>query len=290
MSLSSPQKRLIVAMDISFLKTFLEVSRRRHFGKAAEALCLTQSAVSARIKLLESTLGVSLFIRNRNDIQLTPAGQRLQKHARTIVDGWEQARQNIALNEEFSLSLMVGALVDIWSTHLLNWTTRLRAARPDLALQLESYSAETLVQRLGSNLLDLAFLFDPPQSTDYIIREVATLELILVDTVAGHGVSEALQQGYIHVDWGTSFALHFADRMPDAPIPALRTNQGRMALELLEKQPGSAYLPTVLVKDKLDAGTLHRVGNAPKMERVVYAAYRPDTQQEQTIHAALSIP
>ena len=40
-------------MDIDLLRTFLEVYRTRHFGRTAENLYLTQSAVSARIRLLE---------------------------------------------------------------------------------------------------------------------------------------------------------------------------------------------------------------------------------------------
>ena len=64
-------------MDIDLLKTFLEVEKTRHFGRAANNLYLTQSAVSARIRLLEETLGVTLFIRHRNNIQLTKKGERL---------------------------------------------------------------------------------------------------------------------------------------------------------------------------------------------------------------------
>ncbi len=45
-------------MDTELLKTFLEVSRTRHFGRAAESLYLTQSAVSFRIRQLENQLGV----------------------------------------------------------------------------------------------------------------------------------------------------------------------------------------------------------------------------------------
>lgn len=277
-------------MDISFLKTFLEVSRRRHFGKAAEALCLTQSAVSARIKLLESSLGVSLFTRTRNDIQLTPAGQRLQKHARTIVDGWEQARQCIALDETFSQNLIIGTLGDIWSMRLPEWVCRVQQALPGTAMQLESYSADALVQRLSDGLLDLVFLFDPPQAPNYVLREVMTLELMLVDTVAGHSTKEALKQGYIHVDWGTSFALSFAAQLPNAPVPALRTNQGRLALELLQQQPGSAYLPRAMIEEKLTTKELHLVTDAPLMERVIYAAYRADASREELIRSALGVP
>jgi len=47
-------------VDTELLKTFLEVSRTRHFGRAAEALYLTQSAVSFRIRQLENQLGVNL--------------------------------------------------------------------------------------------------------------------------------------------------------------------------------------------------------------------------------------
>jgi LysR family transcriptional regulator, flagellar master operon regulator len=290
MSLSSPQKSLIVDMDISFLKTFLEVSRRRHFGKAAEALYLTQSAVSARIKLLESSLGVELFTRTRNDIQLTPAGQRLQKHARTIVDGWEQARQSIALDEEFSRSLVVGSLGDIWSMQLLEWTTRLRTSQPDLALQLESYSHDTLLQRLESGLIDLAFLFDPPLNPGFVIRETETHELLLVSDQSDSTTEAALQHNHVMVDWGSTFALILADQLPNAPAPSLRVNQGRLALELITRQGGSAWLPLAMVHEALDAGQLYRVDDAPHMERIVYAAYRPDAQREETIRLALSVP
>ncbi|MDQ4425686.1 LysR family transcriptional regulator, partial [Thalassolituus sp.] len=52
-------------MDTDLLKTFMEVSRTRHFGRAAENLYLTQSAVSFRIRQLEGLLGVELFSRQR---------------------------------------------------------------------------------------------------------------------------------------------------------------------------------------------------------------------------------
>ena len=72
-------------MDIDLLKTFVEVVRTRHFGKAAENLYITQSAVSFRIRQLEQGLGVNLFIRQRNNIQLTAPGERLLPHKLVII-------------------------------------------------------------------------------------------------------------------------------------------------------------------------------------------------------------
>ncbi len=47
-------------MDLELLRTFLELNRTRHFGRTAEALFLTQAAVSSRLKTLERQLGVTL--------------------------------------------------------------------------------------------------------------------------------------------------------------------------------------------------------------------------------------
>lgn len=71
-------------MDTELLKTFLEVSRTRHFGRAAESLYLTQSAVSFRIRQLENQLRES-FTRHRNNIRLTAAGEKLLPYAETLM-------------------------------------------------------------------------------------------------------------------------------------------------------------------------------------------------------------
>jgi DNA-binding transcriptional LysR family regulator len=93
-------------VDTELLKTFLEVSRTRHFGRAAEALYLTQSAVSFRIRQLENQLGVNLFTRHRNNIRLTPAGEKLLPYAETLMNTWQAARKEVAhtsRHNEFSI-------------------------------------------------------------------------------------------------------------------------------------------------------------------------------------------
>ncbi|WP_240652765.1 LysR family transcriptional regulator [Rheinheimera riviphila] len=85
-------------MDTELLKTFLEVQKTRHFGKAADNLYLTQSAVSFRIRQLEQSLGVTLFNRFRNNIQLTTAGEMLLPHAQAVLSAIASAKQQLALN------------------------------------------------------------------------------------------------------------------------------------------------------------------------------------------------
>ena len=56
------------------LETLLTICEKSSFTKAAEALALTQPAVSHHMKMLESELGVHLFVRARGELKLTPEG------------------------------------------------------------------------------------------------------------------------------------------------------------------------------------------------------------------------
>ena len=94
-------------MDTELLKTFIEVQRTRHFGKAAENLYLTQSAVSFRIRQLEQQLGVNLFSRYRNNIQLTASGERLLPHAEAMLAALQRAKQDMAVSAEQAVPLSI---------------------------------------------------------------------------------------------------------------------------------------------------------------------------------------
>lgn len=276
-------------MDIVLLRTFLEVARTRHFGRAAEHLCVTQSAVSARIKLLEGTLGVTLFSRRRNDIQLTPAGHGLVRYAETIVRSWTRARQELALEGGLRRSLAVGCQLDLWAICLRDWTLRLRAARPELALQIEIMSAEILWQRLATGLLDLIVLFEPPRSAEVELEQVSEVQLLMVSDRPGLSVQEATERGYILVDWGTPFMIAHSDHFPELPTPSLRLTQGLMALDLLPVLGGAAYLPRPMVDAALRQGTLFPVADAPPIPRQVYAAFRAGDANRDSLRKALGI-
>ena len=260
-------------MDIDLLKTFLEVYRTRHFGRTAENLYLTQSAVSARIRLLEETLGVPLFTRTRNDIQLTPAGTRLLKYAESILNSWNRARQDAALGDEDTVSLAIGASYSLWDILLQDWTHALYRELPRVALQAEAHGPEVLVRRLHDRALDIAFMFEPPQMAELEAREIALIKLIMVADRPQLTAREAVGRGYIMADWGTSFAIAHARHFPDMPPPAVRMGLGRMALAFLLSNGGATYLAEQMVNEYLQSERLYRVQDAPVIDRQVYAVY-----------------
>ena len=261
-------------MDIQLLRTFLELDRTRHFGKAAEALFVTQSAVSARIRLLEETLGVPLFIRRRNEIQLTSAGERLKRHAETIVTAWQRALTDTALDEERKLALSVGGMHTLWDCLLQQWIHRLHKQRPDIFLQAEAHGPEVLVKKVADSVLDVAFLFEPAHLEQLVVSEVALIPLIMVAGRPGMEVRTALREGYIMVEWGSSFTATHARHFPDAPLPTMRVNTGHVAMAFLLECGGCAYLPEQLVAEHLKTERLYKVNDAPVIDRRVYAVYQ----------------
>ncbi|MHB8715133.1 MAG: LysR family transcriptional regulator [Sulfuricaulis sp.] len=275
-------------MDIDLLKTFLEVNRTRHFGRTAENLYLTQSAVSARIRLLEETLGAPLFTRTRNDIQLTPAGTRLLKYAESILNAWNRARQDAALGEEDKISLAIGGAYSLWDILLQEWTHRLYGELPQVALQAEAHGTEMLIRRLLDRALDIAFMFEPPQMAELLVREIALIKLIMVADRPHLSAREAVGQGYIMADWGTSYAISHARHFPDMPPPAVRMGLGRMALAFLLDNGGAAYLAEQMVSEYLQSGRLYRVEEAPVIDRQVYAVYPLTSERKMLLEQVLS--
>lgn len=270
-------------MDIESLRTFLEVKRTGHFGRAADNLFLTQSAVSARIRQLEDTLGTPLFYRQRNDIRLTPAGERLLRHAETIVGAWQRARMDADLDETYDTCVSVGGLFDLWNETLLDWLVRLRKAAPEIALHVSASPADVLYRELINGLLDLIFLFEVPVSSDLNSKFIRRMNLILVSSIPELSVERALATDFIVVNWGTAQAAGHARRFPNSPVPAVRMSHGSIAMAFLLREGGCAYLPEDWVSDHLVSERLFTVKDAPPVEREIHAVWRMDNEREAVI-------
>jgi DNA-binding transcriptional LysR family regulator len=74
-----------VDLDLAQVRAFVVTAQERHFGRAAQALFLTQQALSKRIKKLEDTLATPLFLRTNRSVELTADGERFLPHARELV-------------------------------------------------------------------------------------------------------------------------------------------------------------------------------------------------------------
>ncbi|MFW2373699.1 MAG: LysR family transcriptional regulator [Gammaproteobacteria bacterium] len=275
-------------MDIELLRTFLEVNRTRHFGEAAEALHLTQAAVSARIKQLESILGVKLFDRMKRDIRLTPEGHRLLRYADMLISGWRKARQDVSAGGA-AQQLAIGGSVRLWDVALQDWFINLRRQMPEVAIIAESHTPDLLTRRLLDGLLDVAFMLEPAQLDVLQVRKVALMQLLLVSSETDQSIDQALGEQYLMVDWGLAHAVEHRRMFPDAPEPHVRIGQARIALAHLLNIGGSAYLPARMVADDIAVGQLHMVQDAPTIELTAHAVYPVRSAKAALIKDALNL-
>lgn len=142
------------------LEHFLELAKVRHFGRAAENLYITQAAVSARIKQLESYFDTQLFIRDRNNIKLTSAGERLISYAEVMVTTLQQAKLELSLEDGKALQLTMGGTPNIWDAYLQNCLSIVTDSFGGYGFMAEVMGREMLSRSLLERTLDMAFAFD----------------------------------------------------------------------------------------------------------------------------------
>lgn len=273
-------------MDIELLKTFLEVHKVRHFGKAADNLYLTSAAVSARIKQLEQHLGVTLFVRNRGNVQLTNEGERLLGYAEALILTWNRTLQELSLRPSQRSRLHIGATSGLWQFTLNRKLVALTRALPDIAIQAEGHADTELVKRLGDRSLDLVLLYEPPHGPEFKSEKVGQLKLTLASTDPNSTAKSCFGKGYIYVDWGTSFALFHAKRFGEMPPAALQVNLASIAISYLGENPGSAYLPQSLLQA---LPLLHQVKGTPSFSRPIHATYREGNDQPELIQQVIEL-
>ncbi len=260
-------------MDTLLLKTFLEVTRTRHFAKAAENLHVAPSTVSTRIRLLEQSMGLSLLIRNHQQVNITPAGERLLKHARLILSAWDRAYEDVALSERLKKRLVIAGPSSLWDIFLQSWLTTVYQDKPSIGLRAEESSPLRVVEKLDRGLIDIGFLYGQQKIQDMNISQVQDIQLVLVSNLANEKAQTVMSEGYIRVEWGTTFNVlhefHFIDR----PLAAVRVNSARIALDLMLNVGGAAYLPKKMLQSYIQNKQLFKVEDAPEIPMQAFAAY-----------------
>lgn len=260
-------------MKIELLKTFLEVSRTLHFRIASENLFITQSAVSARIKLLEDDLGVPLFDRSKKHLKLTPQGNRLIKHANELLFMCQKIKQDVGISENNSHQLSIGSMMSIWDIVLQGWLNKISRNFEDVSLLTNTSSPLELRKSLLNRVIDIAFLFEPPFVEDFITEKVATVPLHLVTTEKNDDDQAISLSNFIMVDYGEAINAQHLREFQNAPPAKHFMSQPRMALNFLLDAGGSAYLPRQMTFEYIQNNRLNIVEEAPVYSREVFAAY-----------------
>ncbi len=250
-------------MEIYQLRAFVTVAKIGQLTRAAEALHVTQPAVTGQIKALEEELGVSLFDRRPGRVALTRAGERLLPEAEKVLAAAGsligRARE---LQGEVAGSLVIGTLGDPDALRLGSLLGGLVAALPLLDIKTRSGDAQTLREGVATSTLQAAFYIGPHIPRDVLGLPLQTLHYRVVAPVA-------YRDRLLHAGWreiadlpwiGTPHAGHVQTLLRD-----LFSRQGLLPNQVVESDDASA--PYSLVRAGLGLALLREDMAVPAAER-----------------------
>lgn len=158
------------------LRAFHHVAVCGGFSRAAEALFLTQPAISDQVRRLEEAYEVVLFNRQKKQVTLTTQGQQLLEVTRRMFDTEQQALDLLA--ESRALSSGTLRIVADAAHHLLDILGRFRARYPGIQVTVNAGNTESVVTSLFNFEADIGVLGEVPERREFEILMLNTSPII----------------------------------------------------------------------------------------------------------------
>ncbi len=141
---------------------FMAAAECMNFTRAAEKLYITQPALSRNIASLEDELGILLFVRHNNVLQITPGGQLFYEWLRNAEPDFSAVLDAARLaNSGSTQALHIGFVKsELPSQDVAMALQRLHAAEPDIECVISHHLAQDIISRLEEHTLDVAIMLD----------------------------------------------------------------------------------------------------------------------------------
>ncbi|TPJ38348.1 LysR family transcriptional regulator [Mesorhizobium sp. B2-5-13] len=158
------------------LRAFHQVAISGGFSRAAEALFLTQPAISDQVRKLEEEYDVLLFNRNKKQVTLTHSGQKLLEITHRMFDTEQQALE--LLTESRALRAGTLRIVADAAHHLLHILGSFRARYPGVQVSVRAGNTETVISSLYSYDADIGVLGEVPTGRDFEVLKLNSTPII----------------------------------------------------------------------------------------------------------------
>ena len=158
------------------LRAFHYVAVCGGFSRAAEALHLTQPAVSDQVRKLEIGYDIRLFDRNRKQIALTPHGEKLLEFTHRLFEVEQHAAEY--LNAERTLKSGRLNIIADSPHHILHVLGPFRQKYPDVYVSIRSGNSAEVLENLYSYKADVGVLGDVPDSRDFDVTRLSSTPII----------------------------------------------------------------------------------------------------------------
>lgn len=175
-------------MSIHRLPVFMAAARNLNFTRAAEELCISQTAVSQQIKQLEQEIGFTLFVRSKRGVQLTPAGEAYYRRCEKISAQYNNAvalGEKIASGQETDLRIGYVGAYELWS--IADQVRDYHKKFPGAEISFSLGSNSSVIKDLALGKLDLAVLCSfGVELNPGLVSKVISTEPCMLMISAGH--------------------------------------------------------------------------------------------------------
>lgn len=260
---------------------FWKVARTGHLTRAANALHISQSALSGQIRKLEESLGHELFIREGRRLKLSEAGRMAFSYAEDIFQKGEELSALFASGAQPNREVLrIGAVATL-SRNFQEGFLQPLLDREDLELSLQSSHIDDLLRRLSAHRLDLVLsnqLVRGDEQNPWRSRLIARQPVSIIGP-AGMAVqdsfTEVLGKHNLIVPGPDNNIRQAFDQLCEyhGLRPSIAAEVDDMAMmRLLTRDTGHfAILPPVVVRDELKSGALSDYGALPGVFEEFYA-------------------
>jgi DNA-binding transcriptional LysR family regulator len=277
-------------VEIDQVETFLAVVTYGGFHRAAGALRVSQPAVSARIRALETSLGVKLFTRVRSTVTLSPAGKALRPVAEQLLRTVALARQAVHDPQHSAGGVLnIAAALSICTYFLPDVMKEYQSKNPKVLVNLRSGTSLQVLKMVldGEADIGVARALHHPEVETMTLRDDP---LILV----GHPGHPATQLRRVRLEETETWPLIFFDRGSSdwtlsqglfrraglLPNVVLEVETIEAAKKMVERKLGLSFLPQIAVTSELRRGKLVAIEiiNAEPLRRnldVIHPRHRP---------------
>ena len=256
-----------MALNLHHLRLFRAVALDGTLTGAAQRLNLSQSALSTQIRVLEDSLGHSLFERRGRGLVLTEAGRIALDHADAIFRAADDLTATLRETGRARRALRVGALATLSRNFQIRFLRPL-IGRPDVEVVLRSGSQAELLRGLETLAFDVVLTnLTPPRdaATPWLVHRLAEQRVSLIGTPARLGgaikpVTDLLQhEPLILPPPETAMRAAFdalTNRLGIVPMIAAEVEDMAMLRLLARDDAGLAIIPPIVVQDELETGLL----------------------------------
>lgn len=173
-------------MNLRFVEAFYWVATLKSFTRAAEKLCLTQSAMSSRITTLEDELGVQLLDRREKQFRLTVAGLRFYTYAERLLELRREIIADIGSGNPKEMPLRLGAIESVLHSWLIPAVEKFEREHKGLQLELTVEATPVLLEQIRRGALDLVFAAAPESGEGLRSRALPPMEMVFVGNAHKH--------------------------------------------------------------------------------------------------------